>query len=81
MLLSKQFLIRNSTVPLLKVERSIWDRFLKQSEPSLNTFIGAEIATGLGGGGGGNSHILGYRDVPFFEGTFLAGKQIFGSIL
>ena len=33
------------SAPLLKVERSISDRFLKRSESSLNTFIGAEIAT------------------------------------
>ena len=33
------------STPLLKVERSISDRFLKRSESSLNTFIGAEIAT------------------------------------
>ena len=33
------------TAPLLKVERSVSDRFLKQSESSLNTCIGAEIAT------------------------------------
>ena len=33
------------TAPLLKVERSVSDRFLKRSESSLNTFIGAEIAT------------------------------------
>ena len=32
------------SAPLLKVERSISDRFLKWSESSLNTFIGAEIA-------------------------------------
>ena len=31
--------------PLLKVERSVSDRFLKRSESSLDTFIGAEIAT------------------------------------
>ena len=31
--------------PLSKVERSLLDRFLKRSESSLNTFIGAEIAT------------------------------------
>ena len=31
--------------PLLKVERSVSDRFLKRSKSSLNTFIGAEIAT------------------------------------
>ena len=31
--------------PLLKVERSVSDRFFKQSESSLNTFVGAEIAT------------------------------------
>ena len=33
------------SAPLLKVERSVSDRFLKQSESSLNTFIEAEIAT------------------------------------
>ena len=33
------------SAPLLKVERSVWDRILKRSEASLNTFIGAEIAT------------------------------------
>ena len=33
------------STPLLKVERSILDRFSKRSESSLNTFIGAEIAT------------------------------------
>ena len=33
------------SAPLLKVERSLLDRFLKRSESSLNTFIGAEIAT------------------------------------
>ena len=45
-------LLRNSTAPeqycsapLLKVERSVSDRFLRRSESSLNTFIGAEIAT------------------------------------
>ena len=32
------------SAPLLKVERSVSDRFLKRSESSLNTFIGAEIA-------------------------------------
>ena len=32
------------SAPLLKVERSISDRFLQRSESSLNTFIGAEIA-------------------------------------
>ena len=32
------------SVPLLKVECSVSDRFLKRSESSLNTFIGAEIA-------------------------------------
>ena len=31
--------------PLLKVERSVSDRFLKRPESSLNTSIGAEIAT------------------------------------
>ena len=33
------------SAPLLKVERSVSDRFLKRSESSLNTSIGAEIAT------------------------------------
>ena len=33
------------SAPLLKVERSVSDRFLKRSESSLNTLIGAEIAT------------------------------------
>ena len=33
------------SAPLLKVERSVSDRFLKRSEPSLNTSVGAEIAT------------------------------------
>ena len=33
------------SAPQLKVERSVSDRFLKRSESSLNTFIGAEIAT------------------------------------
>ena len=33
------------SAPLLKVERSVSDRFLKRSESSVNTFIGAEIAT------------------------------------
>ena len=33
------------SAPLLKVERSVSDRFLKRSESSRNTFIGAEIAT------------------------------------
>ena len=31
--------------PLLKVERSLSDRFMKRSESSLNTFIRAEIGT------------------------------------
>ena len=31
--------------PLLKVERSVSDRFLTRSESSVNIFIGAEIAT------------------------------------
>ena len=30
---------------LLRVERSVSDRFLRRSESSLNTFIGVEIAT------------------------------------
>ena len=33
------------SAPLLEVERSVSDRFLRRSESSLNTFIGAEIAT------------------------------------
>ena len=33
------------SAPLLKVERSVSDRFLQRSESSVNTFIGAEIAT------------------------------------
>ena len=33
------------SIPLLKVERFVSDRFLKRSELSLNTFIKAEIAT------------------------------------
>ena len=33
------------SAPLLKVERSVSDRFLRRSESSLNTFIEAEIAT------------------------------------
>ena len=37
---------QHCSAPLLKVERSISDRFFKRSESSLNTFIGAEIATG-----------------------------------
>ena len=35
------------STPLLKVERSVSDRFLKRCESSVNTFIGAEIATNL----------------------------------
>ena len=35
------------SAPLLKVKRSVSDRFLKRSESSLNTFIGAGIATEL----------------------------------
>ena len=35
------------SAPLLKVERSVSDRFLRRSESSLTTFIGAEIATEL----------------------------------
>ena len=38
------------SAPLLKVERSVSDRFLKRSESSLNTFIGANIATEPGFG-------------------------------
>ena len=33
------------SAPLLKVERSVSDRFMKRSESSVNNFIGAEIAT------------------------------------
>ena len=36
---------QNCSAPLLKVECSVSDRFLKRSKSSLNTFIGAEIAT------------------------------------
>ena len=36
---------QNCSAPLLKVEHSLSDRFFKQYESSLNTFIGAEIAT------------------------------------
>ena len=36
---------QHCSAPLLKVERSVSDRFLKRFESSLNTFIGAEIAT------------------------------------
>ena len=32
------------SAPLLKVEHSVLDRFLKRSESSVNTSIGAEIA-------------------------------------
>ena len=35
------------SAPLFKVERSVSDRFLRRSESSLNTSIGAEIATEL----------------------------------
>ena len=37
--------VRDSTAPLLKVERSVSDWFLERSESSLNTSIGAELAT------------------------------------
>ena len=33
------------STPMLKVKRFVSDGFLKRSESSLNTFIGAEIAT------------------------------------
>ena len=33
------------SAPLLKVERSVSDRFLNRSESNLNTFIAAEIET------------------------------------
>ena len=36
---------QNCSAPLLKVERSVSDRFLKRSESSLNISVGAEIAT------------------------------------
>ena len=36
---------QNCSAPLLKVECYVLDRFLKRSKSSLNTFIGAEIAT------------------------------------
>ena len=35
------------SAPMLKVESSVSERFLRRSESSLNTFIGAEIATEL----------------------------------
>ena len=35
------------SAPLLKVERSVSDRFLNRSESNLNTLIGAETATEL----------------------------------
>ena len=35
------------SAPLLKVERSVSDRFLKRSKPSLNTFIGAGLQRNL----------------------------------
>ena len=46
MLLSKQFAPEQYCfAPLLKVERSVSDRFLRRSESSMNTFIRAEFAT------------------------------------
>ena len=36
---------QNCSPSLLKVERSLLDTFLKRSESSLNTFIGAKYAT------------------------------------
>ena len=33
------------STPLLRVGRSVSDRFLKRSQSGVNTFIGAEIAT------------------------------------
>ena len=36
---------QNCSAPLLKVERSLSDKFLKRSESSMNTFIRADIAT------------------------------------
>ena len=38
------------SLPLLKVERSVSDRFPKRSDSIVNTFIGAEIATEPGFG-------------------------------
>ena len=38
------------SAPLLKVERSVSDRFLKRFESSLKTFIGADVATEPGFG-------------------------------
>ena len=35
------------SAPLLKVERSVSDRFLRRSESNLNTFIGAELQRNL----------------------------------
>ena len=37
--------VHTRNAALLRVERSVSDRFLKRSESSVNTFIGAEIAT------------------------------------
>ena len=36
---------QHCSAPLLKVERSVSDRFLERSESSLDTFIETEIAT------------------------------------
>ena len=36
---------QDCSAPLLKVGRHVSDKFWKRSRPSLNTFVGAEIAT------------------------------------
>ena len=41
---------QNCSAPLSKLERSLLDRFLKRSKSSLNTLMGAEIATEPGTG-------------------------------
>ena len=38
---------QDCSAALLKVERIVSDRFSKRSGPSLNTFVGAKITTGL----------------------------------
>ena len=57
------------SAPLLKVEHSILDRFLKRSESSLNTSIGLEIATGPCFGNAGIK-LTGYHPPPGHPGAF-----------
>ena len=38
---------QNCSAALLKVEHIVLDRFSKQSGPSLNTFVGVKLTTGL----------------------------------